>query len=181
MTINGKTVLQKDIDRFWSRVDIGSEEECWEWQAGKNSTKKGFNYGIFWICGTGILTHRLALSFHLGEFVGVRDTMHSCDNPPCCNPFHLSPGTHLDNMRDMNQKGRRICEKGEERYNSKLTNEKVREIKRLLQNHQVYAKQLVDLKRKLKTTTKEAIAKEYGVDSAVILLISRGEAWRHIV
>jgi hypothetical protein len=32
--------------------------------------------------------------------------MHSCDNPPCCNPKHLSEGNHYLNWADSVAKGR---------------------------------------------------------------------------
>ena len=32
--------------------------------------------------------------------------MHSCDNPICCNPKHLSKGTHKDNSDDKVRKNR---------------------------------------------------------------------------
>ncbi len=32
--------------------------------------------------------------------------MHTCDNPPCCNPKHLRAGTDRDNIHDMLAKGR---------------------------------------------------------------------------
>ena len=30
-------------ERFWAKVDRRSNEECWEWKAGRNT----FGYGVF--------------------------------------------------------------------------------------------------------------------------------------
>jgi hypothetical protein len=52
--------------------------------------------------------------------------MHSCDNPPCCNPDHLSLGTHLQNMAECRAKDRyhrpklTHCKRGHE-FNEKNT------------------------------------------------------------
>ena len=34
--------------------------------------------------------------------------LHSCDNPKCFNPFHLTPSTQAANVKDMDAKGRRV-------------------------------------------------------------------------
>ena len=33
MTPDGISFMTKTTDRFWSKVDIGSREECWPWRA----------------------------------------------------------------------------------------------------------------------------------------------------
>lgn len=51
--------------------------------------------------------------------------MHSCDNPPCCNPAHLSVGTASQNIRDSVARGRW--------GKNKLTDNDVAEIRQLLE------------------------------------------------
>lgn len=53
--------------------------------------------------------------------------LHSCDNPQCINPLHLSENTHKANMADMVKKGRSL--KGSKHPNAKLTESDVYFIK----------------------------------------------------
>ncbi len=46
------------------------------------------------------LAHRLAYELAHGNPPGAALVLHSCDNPPCCNPAHLRPGTDAENCAD---------------------------------------------------------------------------------
>ena len=50
--------------------------------------------------------HRVAYELWVGPIPEGMVIMHLCDNPPCCNPDHLRPGTYVDNMQDCSKKGR---------------------------------------------------------------------------
>lgn len=96
------------IDRFLSKITIGQPNQCWLWQAGRFA--KG--YGMFNAGRDAYGTqdtryaHRVAFQLATGIEPGPLVVMHSCDNPPCCNPAHLSLGTQRDNLRDASAKGR---------------------------------------------------------------------------
>lgn len=95
----GKTVEQ----RFWEKVDIRGPDECWPWIGGRD--KRG--YGRFRADDGVIWAHIYALRLKLGRPLKVgMETLHSCDNNPCCNPGHLEEGPRLKNMRDMFIRGR---------------------------------------------------------------------------
>ena len=89
--------------RFWSKVEIRDEDQCWEWQYGK----QGKGYGSVGIgAGKTALAHRVAYQLVNGEFPNELCTLHKCDNRNCVNPSHLFLGTIQDNNRDMVLKGR---------------------------------------------------------------------------
>lgn len=96
-------ITDKMLKRFWSHVEIRGQDECWPWTGGHDKV----GYGIFRPdAQTSIRSNRFALITKVGPI--PRDVLacHMCDNPPCCNPAHLFPGSFKDNHRDMVQKGR---------------------------------------------------------------------------
>ena len=111
---------------FWSKVDIGGHDDCWEWQMGFFS----FGYGYFTYTAEGIKVnapaHRLAYLYVHPDWDQKLCLCHSCDNPKCCNPSHLWLGTREDNNRDKLRKGR-----GGHRKNRKLSDQDRRDLKDL--------------------------------------------------
>jgi hypothetical protein len=94
---SAKIWTQKRAHNFWLKVDILSEQDCWEWRGYKDPNGYG-RYGR-------IPAQRIAFELAKGA-IGNLCVCHSCDNPPCCNPNHLWLGTQQENIIDMNKKGR---------------------------------------------------------------------------
>ena len=124
---------QSLVDRFFSKVDIRGEDECWEWQAGTDEA----GYGRFRYNGEKRLAHRVAFEFFFGPIPEGMVVRHKvCDNPKCQNPRHLELGSQGDNVDDMISKGRQA--KGDKHGRAILTSAEVDQIKvmdRELVNH----------------------------------------------
>lgn len=76
--------------------------------------------------------HRVGYEFFNDDELTADDVvMHTCDNPPCVNPFHLKLGTQADNNKDKANKGRssRISLKGEQNGRAEHTEEEIRTLK----------------------------------------------------
>jgi hypothetical protein len=86
---------------------------------------------------------------------------HKCDNPLCCNPEHLFPGTPKENSQDSISKGRftLITLRGEQKWH-KLSDLQIRDIRRL------WARGMMN---------QTEIAKRYGVTPSNISRILSGE------
>ena len=108
--MSNQFTYETDEDRFFSKVDIKGDDECWEWKA---ATRAG--YGSFWYLGEQVPAHRFSYEFFNGPIPKGMLVRHLvCDNPLCVNPRHLALGTQVENMEDMKSKGR-SC-KGDKHY-----------------------------------------------------------------
>jgi len=111
MEYNVLNYPQKDIDRFWSKVNIirnpdGSVnfDECMEWLYGKFSD----GYGQFHIFGNNIRAHRFSYMCFNGIITSEQYVCHTCDNPICVNPYHFFIGDAELNSKDMVLKNRSL-------------------------------------------------------------------------
>ena len=85
----------EDIKKFWSKVDIKSSDECWNWIGGLVG-----EYGRIYIDSIQFKSHRISWHIANGDIPSGKLILHKCDNKKCVNPSHLYLGTSSDNMRD---------------------------------------------------------------------------------
>lgn len=101
-----------DAARFWAKVHICGPDDCWPWLRAVDRD----GYGWFTV-GTHrdhrpYRAHRIAFIISFGVIPDTVHVLHDCDNPPCCNPAHLWPGSNAENIRDRNTKGRSNLTRG---------------------------------------------------------------------
>jgi hypothetical protein len=149
-------------ERFWEKVNILSEEECWEWKAYVIPDK---GYGTFWYMGENTFSHRMSWFLANGNIPSGLEVLHRCDNPPCVNPRHLFLGTQKDNMQDMIQKGRRFLMIGELHANSVLT-----------------ANDVIEIRRRRKETGEhyDSIGRDFNLHSNYARDICTYKTWKHL-
>lgn len=144
-------------DRYWRKV-VQNSSGCWDWSGAIGDT--GYtridsnHYG-----------HRVSYEIHHGPIPPGMYVLHRCDNRRCTNPDHLFIGTHDDNMRDMQSKGRGRWSGvyGERHGGAKLTEAQVIEMRRLHAAGGI---------------SQAALARRFGVSQAMVSRIIRRTAWR---
>lgn len=105
--------------RLWRKVDTSAgPDACWPWTGGKLQSGYG-SISSGPAPNKRLVTSRVAYELTKGPIPDGCDVLHSCDNPPCCNPAHLRVGTPKDNSDDKLLKNREA--RGESCGKSKLT------------------------------------------------------------
>lgn len=146
-----------ECERFLQYLPVLTDEDCWEWKGAR--VRQG--YGRFWLKGKSIRAHRVAYRWHFGDIPKGLVVCHHCDNPACCNPRHLFPGTMKDDLDDMRSKGRQVQVRGEEHGSSVLTAGQVKAIRAFL----------------AAGVSGRSLAFQYGVSFQLISDIKRRKKW----
>jgi predicted XRE-type DNA-binding protein len=141
------TQLQKNGCLFWTNKLI----------------KKG--YGAVQYEGKSMSAHRVSWIINNGPIPEGMCVLHICDQPACVKISHLFLGTPKDNVHDMYKKGRKKVTMGEAHFWTKLKEEEVAEIKKML---------------KKKEKTQKQIAHMFNVSRGAISDIALNRNWKHV-
>lgn len=148
-------------EQFYAKVSkTPTERGCLEWLGTCNPN----GYGYF---GRHYYTHRVAWELANGPIPDGKSVLHHCDNRLCVNVDHLFLGTQADNMRDMDDKGRRSAPprlKGEQNPKARLTAEQVLEIR----------------SEKYAGWKQSDIARHFGITQVQAGRILNRESWAHL-
>lgn len=109
-----------------------SGSDCVLWTGAVNSSGYGRCGNTYWAKYYKVnMAHQLAFVVAYGAYERYFQLNHTCDNPLCVNPDHLYLGTQQDNIKDMEDRGRRVILKGVAHSGSKLSEVQVLEIRSL--------------------------------------------------
>ena len=81
--------------RFWSKVDVRGDADCWLWTAAKDK----FGYGRFMCLGRNAKAQRVSYELTHGPIPAGMVTDHKCRNRQCVNPRHLEPVSNVENIK----------------------------------------------------------------------------------
>lgn len=147
--------------RFWKYIEKRTPDECWPWTGSLDR----HGYGQF-NCGNGrhSISTRFMYEIYFGEIPDGLCVLHRCDYRACCNPFHFFLGTRADNLRDMDNKGRRVSARGLRNNNTKMTESSVLHARALHAEGQLCS----------------ALCKQFGVSYSTMSQILHRETWSYI-
>lgn len=175
VSFHGKFHRASDADRFEAQFTPEPTSGCWLWLG--STTPNG--YGLMKSRGKkGRLAHRFALEEATGKQPPPTIfACHRCDNRGCVNPAHLFWGTHTDNVRDMESKGRAVHPAGDAnplRANPRLAARGERH------GRTKFGADAAECIRQARAqgVKLKALAERYGVTMSCISRIGRGTSWK---
>lgn len=158
--------------RLWPRA-VPSETGCLVWTGWCDPR----GYGVIRHNARRWKAHRVAYTLTFGDIPDGMIVMHSCDNPPCINPAHLSLGTDADDIADRDAKKRSATgdrhgsrtkpwatTRGERNTHARINEEIVRSIRQ----------------RRASGETFTSIARDVGMDKSSVSRIANGLRWSHV-
>lgn len=171
-------LTEKDINRFWSYVNLSADRNaCWEW-TGNRQRGKNLPYGQIKIQGKMYVASRIAFVLCYRKDPWPLHVGHHCDNPPCCRPDHLFATTPKGNSEDMVRKGRSTIgdrngqrkhpertAKGERQHLAKLTEADVVKMRELYMSGHYSSRRL---------------GRMFHMDKSSILDVVTGHTWKHV-
>lgn len=161
--------FERHLAYFKARAKPGvGANDCWGWEGPadpyglvgsfpRRTRADGSTYG------KSGAAHRFSYWLYKGPLYEGFLVLHSCDNPPCCNPRHLSLGTTKRNAEERSERGRQP--RGEGSVRAKLTDEAVRDIRARYVPRKVTLAQL---------------AADHRVDLSLVYLVVKNRIWRHV-
>ena len=95
------SLSNKDISRVFNKIKVDPATGCWNCTGAK---LRGVDYGVIRYRRKTEYVHRLLYAWLISpipyRIYGLTDELDHvvCDNPTCCNPFHLALVSHKENM-----------------------------------------------------------------------------------
>lgn len=89
-------------DRFWAKVEVAGDDDCWLWRAHLNYR----GYGVIRNGKRIASATRISWALTNGCVPDGKHVLHHCDVRACVNPRHLYVGTNTDNVADKVKRGR---------------------------------------------------------------------------
>lgn len=151
-------ISEKHKANFWAKIIKREDSDCWDWSGFKD--KNGYPRMV--VNKNPLRGNRISYLIHFGFLTPGKLILHSCDNPSCCNPSHLSEGSPKDNTDDRERRGRSA--KGQKIKRSKLTEDQVKNIRDLRSKGASYSN----------------LCDQFGVNITAVFSVVHHLTWKHV-